>query len=70
MTEILKHVPAHALPELPFAEARIRMAEAKLRLDLSVEVMAQGRLPTEEELDRMIASIPKETLYRLIAERT
>ena len=70
-SRVLPHVPADALAaaQSPLIEARIRMAEAQIKLELRSELMRIGFAPTVEQLDKMIGAIPREDFYRLIAAR-
>ena len=72
LPHVLPHVPPDALAAVgaPLLEARVRMAEARLRLDLRSELMQSGVVVSEEQLNAMIDAIPREDYFRLIAART
>jgi hypothetical protein len=67
---ILPHIPARLLPAMSFAEARISMAEARLKLELRGELLCMGAMPTEAEIDAMLAGIPRDVYYKLLVART
>lgn len=70
-SRVLPHVPADALTgiQYPLVEARIRMAEAQIKMELRSELLGVGITPTAEQLDKMLDAIPREDFYRLIAAR-
>lgn len=70
-SRVLPHVPADALAaaQSPLVEARIRMAEAQIKMELRSELLEIGITPTAEQLDKMLDAIPREDFYRLIAAR-
>ena len=70
-SHVLPHVPADALTGIqsPLVEARIRMAEMRIKLELRSELLGIGITPTAEQLDKMLDAIPREDFYRLIAAR-
>ena len=53
----------------PLVEARIRMAEMRIKLELRSELLGIGITPTDEQLDALLGAIPREDFYRLIAAR-
>ena len=70
-SRVLPHVPADALTGIqsPLVEARIRMAEMRIKLELRSELLEIGITPTDEQLDALLDAIPREDFYRLIAAR-
>ena len=70
-SRVLPHVPADALTGIqsPLVEARIRMAEMRIKLELRSELLGIGITPTDEQLDALLGAIPREDFYRLIAAR-
>lgn len=70
-SHVLPHVPADALAGIqsPLVEARIRMAEERIKLELRSELLWIGITPTDEQLDALLDAIPREDFYRLIAAR-
>lgn len=69
-TGILQHVPAELWPNTSLLKMRTKIAEKRLRFELRMELLAIGSNPSEEELDRMIQAIPRDTYYQLVSKRT
>ena len=70
-SQVLPHVPSEAIAGIQphSVEARIRMAEAQIKMELRSELLEIGITPTDEQLDALLDAIPREDFYRLIAAR-
>ena len=69
---VLPRIPPGALAALdsPYTESRRRMAEARLRMDLRGELLHAGvGVASEEQVDALLAAIPRGDYSRLIAAR-
>ncbi len=79
-SRVLPHVPPEALaaarsaflePQMRLAETRIRIAEARVKMELRAELLCHlGHTPTDQQLDAALDAIPREDYYRLVAART
>lgn len=70
-SSVLPHVPDAALAAIrnPLNDARIRMAEERIKLELRSELLRLGTLATNDQLAALLDAIPREDFYRLIAAR-
>ncbi len=53
-----------------FYESRLKMAEFRLRVEITKELAAIGSPVTEEYIDKVYNGIPKETLRELLTNYT
>lgn len=70
--QVVPHIPVDALATIansPLIDGRIHLAKTKLQFDLCRELLQIGKAPSDEDLDVLIAAIPKEDYLRLIAAR-